>query len=56
MVKYFCFECKNGKGECNAPCEYIDPIGEMQNADHIRCEINDAIWVRRKCKCCGNVI
>jgi hypothetical protein len=54
MTKYYCYECKNGKGECNGPCIYVDPIGEMHDADHIKCLIGDAKWVREKCGCCGH--
>jgi len=56
MTKYFCYECKNSYGECKYPCEYIDPIGEMHNADHIKCDINDAKWIRETCECCGHDI
>jgi len=56
MVRYYCYECKNGHGECNNPCEYVDPIGEMHNANHIKCMIGEAKWVREKCKCCGREI
>jgi hypothetical protein len=53
MTKYYCYECKNGGGESNGPCVYEDPISELHDADHIKCSINDAVWVREKCKCCG---
>ena len=56
MTKYYCYECKNGYGECKAPCEYLDPIGELDNANHIKCEIGDAKWVRKKCVCCGQEV
>lgn len=53
MAHYYCYECKNGNGESNGPCKYIDPIGELHNADHIKCSIGDAKWVHKKCECCG---
>ena len=56
MVKYLCFECKNGNDECEYPCVYIDPIGELNNADHIKCYMNNAIWIRERCNCCGHDI
>jgi hypothetical protein len=56
MVRYYCYECKNGHGECNNPCEYVDPIGEMHNANHIKCMINEAKWIRKKCGRCGKEI
>lgn len=52
MAKWFCYECKNGHGECNAPCIYIDPIGEMKKPP-ITCTLNNAIWIREQCMCCG---
>jgi hypothetical protein len=55
MTKYFCYECKNGKSECNAPCIYIDPVGEMSEPP-ITCSLNDAKWVREICECCGQEI
>ena len=54
MTRYYCYECKNAYGECKYPCEYVDPVGELHNADHIKCEIGDAVWVQEKCKCCGH--
>jgi hypothetical protein len=56
MIKYLCYECKNGMGECFSPCVYIDPVGEMHDADHIKCDLNDAKWVRETCDCCGQEI
>lgn len=56
MTKYLCFECKNGNDECEYPCVYIDPIGELNNADHIKCYLNDAKWIQEKCGCCGHDI
>jgi hypothetical protein len=56
MTKYYCYECKNGYNECKYPCVYIDPIGELHNADHIKCDINDAKWVQETCQCCGQDI
>ena len=53
MIHWYCYECKNGFGNCEYPCEYIDPIGELDNADHIICTIGDAKWVKAKCTCCG---
>jgi hypothetical protein len=53
MTEYRCYECKNGQGISNYPCIYIDPIGELHNADHIKCGINDAKWIRARCECCG---
>lgn len=53
MTQYFCYECKNNYGKCEYPCEYIDPIGEMHDANHINCTINDAKWIRERCECCG---
>ena len=54
MTKYYCYECKNGWGGCNYPCEYVDPIGEMHHANHIKCDIGDAKWVREKRGCRGH--
>jgi hypothetical protein len=53
MTHYYCYECKNGHGESNGPCEYIDPIGELHNADHIKCSIGDAKWVRKSVNVVG---
>ena len=47
MTKYYCYECKNGHGECNGPCIYIDPIGEM-HYPALTCSLNDCKWVREK--------
>ena len=52
MTHYYCYECKNGLGKSNGPCEYVDPIGELNNADHIKCEIGDAKWVEYFGNCC----
>jgi 5-methylcytosine-specific restriction endonuclease McrA len=52
-TKYYCYECKNGHGVCKYPCEYVDPVGELGSADHIKCDIGDAKWVREKCALCG---
>jgi hypothetical protein len=56
MTKYYCYECKNGYNECKYPCIYIDPVGELHNANHIKCDINDAKWVQETCQCCGHDI
>jgi hypothetical protein len=56
MTHWYCYECKNGFGNCDYPCEYIDPIGELDNSDHITCAIGDARWVKAKCACCGHEV
>lgn len=48
MTKYLCYKCNK-----EYPCVYIDPIGELDNADHIKCNLNDAKWLRERCGCCG---
>jgi len=52
MTEWLCFECKNGKGESNGACVYIDPIGEMHEPP-ITCKLNNAVWVKKYCECCG---
>jgi len=47
MTHWYCYECKNGLGESNGPCEYIDPIGELSKPP-IKCTLNDAKWVKKQ--------
>ena len=47
MTHWYCYECRTRSGECNGPCEYIDPIGELHEPP-IKCTIDDAVWTKDK--------